>query len=89
MNFKFQSLLGAPYRGGTLVMSGNDLLTPVGNRVTQVSAARSSGLECTMQGCGPGRVASGASRARRCRAHMPPPHPADQPDRVGQQHAAL
>ena len=36
MNFKFSNLLGAPYRGGNLVVSGNDLLTPVGNRVGQV-----------------------------------------------------
>jgi periodic tryptophan protein 2 len=36
MNYKFSNLLGAPYRGGTLLIHGNELLTPVGNRVTQV-----------------------------------------------------
>ena len=36
MNFKFSNLLGAPYRGGNLLISGNELLTPVGNRVSQV-----------------------------------------------------
>lgn len=38
MNFKFSNLLGAPYRGGNLLVTGeNELLTPVGNRVSQVS----------------------------------------------------
>ncbi len=36
MNYKFSNLLGAPYRGGNLVLHGNELLTPVGNRVSQV-----------------------------------------------------
>jgi hypothetical protein len=36
MNYKFSSLLGAPYRGGNLLIHDNELLTPVGNRVTQV-----------------------------------------------------
>ena len=36
MDFKFSSLLGAPYRGGNLLIHDNELLTPVGNRVTQV-----------------------------------------------------
>ncbi|XP_043721408.1 periodic tryptophan protein 2 [Telopea speciosissima] len=35
MNFRFQNLLGAPYRGGNAVISGNSLLiSPVGNRVS-------------------------------------------------------
>ena len=38
MNFAFSNLLGAPYRGGTLLIHDNELLTPVGNRVTQVGA---------------------------------------------------
>ncbi|XP_061344011.1 periodic tryptophan protein 2 isoform X2 [Gastrolobium bilobum] len=34
MNFRFQNLLGAPYRGGNAVISNNTLLlSPVGNRV--------------------------------------------------------
>lgn len=36
MNFKFSNLLGAPYRGGNLIIHGNDLLSPVGNRISQV-----------------------------------------------------
>jgi hypothetical protein len=38
MNFQFSNLLGAPYRGGNLVIHNNELLTPVGNRVGQVRA---------------------------------------------------
>ena len=34
-DFRFASLLGAPYRGGNLLIHGNELLTPVGNRVSQ------------------------------------------------------
>jgi len=40
MNFAFNSLLGAPYRGGSLVMQGDTLLSPVGNRVAQVRGTR-------------------------------------------------
>jgi hypothetical protein len=36
MNFKFSNLLGAPYRGGNFVLSDQELLSPVGNRVSQV-----------------------------------------------------
>jgi len=38
MNFRFHNLLGAPYRGGTLVLHEDVLLSPVGNRVAQVRA---------------------------------------------------
>ncbi|GLC52693.1 hypothetical protein PLESTB_000658000 [Pleodorina starrii] len=41
MNFAFNNLLGAPYRGGTLLIHNNELLTPVGNRVGQVSLTES------------------------------------------------
>ena len=42
MNFKFQNLLGAPYRGGNLVISGNSqLLSPVGNRVSTTDLIKS------------------------------------------------
>ena len=37
-DFRFSNLLGAPYRGGTLLLHGNTLLSPVGNRVTQARA---------------------------------------------------
>ncbi|KAG2492638.1 hypothetical protein HYH03_009054 [Edaphochlamys debaryana] len=42
MNFVFNNLLGAPYRGGTLVIHDNELLTPVGNRVGQVNLTEST-----------------------------------------------
>lgn len=42
MNYKFASLLGAPYRGGNLLIHDNELLTPVGNRVTQVNLTEST-----------------------------------------------
>ena len=43
MNFAFSNLLGAPYRGGNLVLDGRELLSAVGNRVSQV-AVRSVAL---------------------------------------------
>jgi hypothetical protein len=36
MDYKFSNLLGAPYRGGDLLLHGNTLLSPTGNRVSQV-----------------------------------------------------
>lgn len=39
MNYRFSNLLGAPYRGGNVVLHGNELLSPVGNRVSQVGSA--------------------------------------------------
>jgi hypothetical protein len=42
MNFAFSNLLGAPYRGGTLLIHGNELLTSVGNRVGQVGQGAAS-----------------------------------------------
>ncbi|PSC76313.1 periodic tryptophan 2-like protein [Micractinium conductrix] len=41
MNYRFSSLLGAPYRGGNLLIHDNDLLTPVGNRVSQINLTES------------------------------------------------
>lgn len=43
MNFVFSNLLGAPYRGGTLLIHDNQLLTPVGNRVGQVGLYAAQG----------------------------------------------
>jgi hypothetical protein len=40
MNYKFANLLGAPYRGGNILFHGNELLSPVGNRVSQVRDVR-------------------------------------------------
>nr|ADF43197.1 UTP1m [Chlamydomonas reinhardtii] len=42
MNYVFSNLLGAPYRGGTLLIQNNELLTPVGNRVGQVNLTEST-----------------------------------------------
>jgi periodic tryptophan protein 2 len=42
MNFAFSNLLGAPYRGGTLLIHGSELLTSVGNRVGQVRPSASA-----------------------------------------------
>ena len=36
MDFRFANLMGAPYRGGNLLLAGTELLSPVGNRVSQV-----------------------------------------------------
>ena len=41
-HYRFSNLLGAPYRGGNLCMSGNTLLTSVGNRVNEVDLQLSS-----------------------------------------------
>jgi hypothetical protein len=42
MNYKFANLLGAPYRGGNVILHGSELLSPVGNRVSQVSCNHSA-----------------------------------------------
>ncbi|KAG1660074.1 hypothetical protein FOA52_006420 [Chlamydomonas sp. UWO 241] len=42
MNFRFSNLLGAPYRGGNLLIHGNELLTPVGNRVGTIDLVQST-----------------------------------------------
>ena len=36
LNYKFANLLGAPYRGGNLLLHGTELLSAVGNRVSEV-----------------------------------------------------
>nr|XP_010924647.1 periodic tryptophan protein 2 [Elaeis guineensis]XP_029121080.1 periodic tryptophan protein 2 [Elaeis guineensis] len=42
MNFRFQNLLGAPYRGGNAVVAENAILySPVGNRVAATDLAKS------------------------------------------------
>ncbi|PRW59321.1 periodic tryptophan 2-like protein [Chlorella sorokiniana] len=41
MDYRFAALLGAPYRGGNLLIHDNELLTPVGNRVTQINLTES------------------------------------------------
>jgi periodic tryptophan protein 2 len=46
MNYRFQNLLGAPYRGGDAVFAGDSsvLLSAVGNRVASTDLAASSSL---------------------------------------------
>jgi periodic tryptophan protein 2 len=41
-DFAFSNLLGAPYCGGSLVLHDHLLLSPVGNRVTQVDLTAAS-----------------------------------------------
>jgi hypothetical protein len=47
-HYRFANLLGAPYRGGNLCMVGNNLLTSIGNRVSEVDLqlAASTTLPC-------------------------------------------
>ncbi|GMH15933.1 hypothetical protein Nepgr_017774 [Nepenthes gracilis] len=50
MNFRFQNLLGAPYRGGNVVVSNNHLLiSPVGNRVSVTDLLKSETLTLPFQ----------------------------------------
>lgn len=82
MNFRFSNLLGAPYRGGNVLIHENELLTPVGNRVGQVRAVRVWG--CKVQGaracarayvCSCMRMCQGGERRPRrppARLHAPP-----------------
>ncbi|XP_078431883.1 periodic tryptophan protein 2 [Wolffia australiana] len=41
MNFRFQNLLGAPYRGGNVVVSEDCLFSPIGNRVSSTDLLKS------------------------------------------------
>ncbi|OVA00485.1 WD40 repeat [Macleaya cordata] len=42
MNFRFHNLLGAPYKGGNAIISGNShLISPVGNRVSVTDLIKS------------------------------------------------
>ncbi|KAJ4821206.1 Periodic tryptophan protein 2-like protein [Rhynchospora pubera] len=45
MNFRFQNLLGAPYRGGNAVISGDSLLlSPTGNRIVATDLIHSRSI---------------------------------------------
>ncbi|KAL5729517.1 U3 snoRNP protein [Ranunculus cassubicifolius] len=45
MNYRFQNLLGAPYRGGNAIISDNsNLITPVGNRISVTDLIKSETL---------------------------------------------
>ena len=41
-HYRFDNLLGAPYRGGNLCVRGTKLFTSIGNRVTEVDLTLSS-----------------------------------------------
>ncbi|KAK2974365.1 hypothetical protein RJ640_021221 [Escallonia rubra] len=50
MNFRFQNLLGAPYRGGNAVVVDNTLLvSPIGNRITATDLIKSETLTLPCQ----------------------------------------
>ncbi|KAK7303555.1 hypothetical protein RJT34_14462 [Clitoria ternatea] len=50
MNYRFQNLLGAPYRGGNVVVSNNTLLlSPVGNRVSVTDLLKSETITLPIQ----------------------------------------
>ncbi|KAJ0076070.1 hypothetical protein Patl1_34448 [Pistacia atlantica] len=50
MNYRFQNLLGAPYRGGNAVISQNtQLISPVGNRVSVTDLIKSQTVTLPVQ----------------------------------------
>uniref|UniRef100_A0A5B7C0R6 Small-subunit processome Utp12 domain-containing protein n=1 Tax=Davidia involucrata TaxID=16924 RepID=A0A5B7C0R6_DAVIN len=50
MNFRFQNLLGAPYRGGNAVVTNNTLLiSPVGNRISVTDLIKSETITLPCQ----------------------------------------
>ncbi|KAK1588701.1 hypothetical protein Q3G72_026191 [Acer saccharum] len=50
MNYRFQNLLGAPYRGGNAVITQNtQLISPVGNRVSVTDLIKSQTLTLPVQ----------------------------------------
>ncbi|CAL5327694.1 unnamed protein product [Camellia sinensis] len=50
MNFRFQNLLGAPYRGGnTLLINNTLLISPVGNRISVTDLIKSQTLTLPFQ----------------------------------------
>lgn len=68
MNYQFSNLLGAPYRGGTLLIHDNELLTPVGNRVGQVGVWTGlppmAGWAAAGGGCSAGHLSAAADAER-------------------------
>jgi hypothetical protein len=49
MNFTFSNILGSPYRGGSLVLHGDTLICPAGNRVREVSLREATSLTLPIQ----------------------------------------
>lgn len=41
MNYNFSNLLGASYRGGSVILRGNELVSPVGNRIQVLDLSES------------------------------------------------
>lgn len=42
MNYKFSNLLGASYRGGSVILRENELVSPVGNRLQVLELSEST-----------------------------------------------
>ncbi|KAK8921493.1 hypothetical protein KSP39_PZI020330 [Platanthera zijinensis] len=58
MNFRFQNILGAPYRGGNAVISDYSLLSPVGNRVSVTELIKSQTITLPFEAtCNISRIA--------------------------------
>jgi periodic tryptophan protein 2 len=74
MNFRFHNLLGAPYRGGTLALHGDVLLSPVGNRVAQVRGRDEKRKKAVAAAAGSMRP-GGTRRLRWTIADSPPSDP--------------
>lgn len=50
MNYRFQNLLGAPYRGGNVVVANNNrLISPVGNRISVTDLIKSETITLPCQ----------------------------------------
>ncbi|CAB4303254.1 unnamed protein product [Prunus armeniaca] len=50
MNYRFQNLLGAPYRGGNAIITNNtELISPVGNRVSVTDLIKSQTITLPVQ----------------------------------------
>ncbi len=89
MNFRFSNLLGAPYRGGNLLIHNNELLTPVGNRVGQIDLVNSTSKALPHENLKQARrrrARLGAATEAHAPATLADPHAVHQPQRslVGQ-----
>jgi hypothetical protein len=49
MNFTFSNILGSPYRGGSLLLHGDTLICPAGNRIREVSLREATSLTYPIQ----------------------------------------
>ena len=66
MNFTFANLLGSPYRGGALVLHGDTLICPAGNRVREINLREATSATLPVQSphqvCPPRPFATSARR---------------------------